>query len=70
MNIYHACGYPLLMESLKQGSQFITEFFDPQSKDHAQKVTQCPYCQQPLGKSIAWEPAVLTTMGLTPAQIF
>lgn len=49
-NIYHECGYPLIMESVKQGSQFIAEFFDPQIKDHAEKVTVCPCCQQFLGQ--------------------
>lgn len=48
-NIYHECGYPLIMESIEQGSKFIAEFYDAKIKDHAEKVKVCPCCEQHLG---------------------
>lgn len=50
MDMYHHCGKHIVMNSVYQNKNFVTEFYDPKIKDHAEKITFCPGCGEPLGK--------------------
>lgn len=65
MHIAHInCGGQLLMESIFREGKFITEFFNPQVKDHAEKVTCCPHCGEPLGRLLQQSDMAQANRGL------
>lgn len=70
MNFYHECGYPLLVESLSYGDKFLTEYYDPNVKDHAEKVRCCPKCGQHLGRGVPIQEDVIFTYNDRQVSLF
>jgi hypothetical protein len=51
MYMYHECGQPLWVESIKEYDHCLTQFYDAREKRPQAPILMCPNCRQALAHS-------------------
>jgi len=60
MYMYHECGHPLWVESIKEHNHCLTQFYDAREKRPQEPIIMCPSCSQALAHMPPHQKAMLS----------
>jgi hypothetical protein len=68
MHMYHECGHPLWVDSIKEHNHCLTQFYDAREKRPQTPIIMCPSCHQALANMTAHQKAVFQDYALASGQ--